>query len=1472
MTYHLAGLRLCTVGERSARFTDLALDFTAPDGSSRSPADSVVWLRNGGGKSSLLSLFYALVLPNANDFLGRIAKRSLTDYVDTGDTAHTIAIWHPAATDTLDGAPGHVLVTGAVYEWADLRRPVEADRARDKLHCSYYAFYAVPGVLDADRVPLSDESGSPLRLNAFVAAVREAAASHPQAADLVVTSRQHEWTTALTNRGLDPELFRTQKQMNHVEGGVEDMFKFASAREFIDLLIDLTATPEDAENVAKRLSAIASLLQTKPAKTAEREFCLESVTGLTRLEVVHTEVIDAQQVHHDALRDAAGLAAAFAATEAEARAQIESLGERAGEAERIRSAADQQQGIAYDLLYLYQLRAARFRVETAERAETAAGETVDDAAETVIAWEAAGHLATKSKLEADLAANAREADAERTRTAPQRREHDEHAAWLRLRLLAISAAHGEAAEQAGIDKGEAERAVQEHRAEAERFRGLVREADKAVAAAQAQLDGLESDIEAAVRAGALPSAATDAREHDSNLGAKLRALETALGAVRARRAARPAARRKLTARQAEVATEINKLDTERGRVAAEHASLEDRVRDLSGNQRVLDLTEAGEDSPVDLWGESGTLTRRLTDEIVGADVALVRHEAERMEDRRAAETQSRTGLLPTTLDADRVQSILLDHGISSETGWTHLLSVLPDSRVEELLEDPGLVRVGMGVVVATGDAEEAARTLMDADASTTALVGLYTAGDASVLARADATDEHRPTVTPVWTGLHRGLVDTAVADAAIRRIQLRLADHDRERSALIDDRDRDRRLLEGLTRFLADCPAGHLAGLERRLGDLDGTLAELAKAAETVRQDLDDLDEAEALDAQQERDTSTGISDVGRMRALLATLIPKADGAEGWRQAREEASAKSGLAAGSVLHHEAERDRSSEEVSAYGTAANRENAAAEERRSEAGRIRFLDPIPEVHDNEAVLLETLRANYDQADRAWEAQAAQSVLAERERSLNAQLADENAALRETDETVLQRAIVLLRTRHGQTPGDRTAALAGARRRESEARTALGRAEGETTNRRADLETIKSRRAEPPRRALPVEPVNAEQADALATEQEAIGQAAIERRGVAERKVEELKGQRARLEGRAGAFRLLTDGLPEAAVATAAPFPGDEIAARTRKLEIVGRLEAAHEWVTTKVGARTRAVGELRAIGSRFQTVATPAKDRLVHDPEEVVADQAGALIRQLRLRAEMIEGELADIAKDQAIVVNSLTHLVLGTLDTLRKAERYSRVTTQLGGWSGKQVLRIGFTAPASEADLRAYVDRVIERRIEARVKAEGLPLLKDAVHEVAGPAGFRVKVLKPTLDVVSTTEDITRLGKWSGGEKLTVCVALYCTIAALRAANSGRRDRSGGVLLLDNPIGRASHGSLVRLQRAVAAAHRVQLVYTTGVKDPDAVSRFPTVIRLENRPGRTRNRRYIVEEENGQAGTRTVGGVRVAHAESSEAVE
>jgi hypothetical protein len=1469
VTYHLAAFRLYSVGERSARFTDITLDLTAPRGDGGTPADTVVWLRNGGGKSSLLSLFYALVLPRAIDFMGRSVKRSLTDYVDSGDTAHTVAAWHPARSETLDGSPDCVLITGVVYEWSDLRRPADADRARDRLDTTFYAFYAVPGVLDLQRLPILDKAGTPHRRAAYIAALKELAATYPQAMDLSVTEKQHEWSTALTSRDIDPSLFRTQKQMNHVEGGVEDMFRFSSAREFIDLLIDLTVAPEDAISVADRLASISSLLATKPAKTAERNFCLDAATGLDRISVCQREVAAAAVAQGQAVDDATKLSAAFAATVAHANNQIEVLAAQRDGIEKRRAAAVTESGAAYELVYLYEERAAHMREDIAKGQLSKAEADIDDAAGLVSAWEAAEHLAEKAELEDGLERVRREASQERERTAPLRRDHDEHTARLRTRLLTLAQTHDTVADSAAEAATAAKAAVEAHRTAATTAGREATAADKDVANATARLESLATDLCDAVSDGVLPNEQTDPAEHDAIMAEQHTTLTEALSGIRRRREQRPAARSALTGTLETLAGDHARLDADRTRLAAELAALTERAAKLVAHERVQDLTEATGEAPVDLWAESDTLTRRLSDAILDTDVALVRLEAERLDDQRILDVHARTGLLPTTLDAERVQAVLGEHGITTETGWAHLRALLPSARLLDTVTDSDLARLGVGIVIPTDQADAAATALVGVDAATTALVGVYTAQAAAAIA--GSTRQDSDGVDPTWTGLHRGLVDPAWADSSMRQVTARSEAYDEQQSRLTDTREADRALLGDLTQLLDDCPAGHLDSLAGRISDLDRTLAGIGTALGQARADLAALDEADTEDAATEQRIQGQISGIERARDRLSRLIEKGEAAEQWRRDLAEAQLRSTEAHGLAEQHTNEANQAVDTAAEQGARADTERGTATRYRTEAAGLTFLDAQPDVVDDTTLSLDTLHIRQQEAARAWHVQASQSVLAERERTLTKALADETQALAAVTAETTQRAAALLTTADGQTKPTRAAALKAARETKENALGRKGRASGDIARHAAVLAKVRARRTDPPKRALPAEPTTPEQADELAAEHEQIGQACIERRATAERELGEIDAKQTECRNRATAFELLADGLPDPAGWSAAPFDGDDTPAKTRKQSVVQALRATEKRAHDAAVDRANAVGDLRTIGGRYPGVATPAKDRVLHDVEEVLAQHADALANQLKLRANMIDGELADIAKDQAIVTDSLVRLVSNTLDTLRKAERYSRVTTKTGGWSGKQMLRIAFEPPASDADLRTYVNRVVERRITDGVKPEGLPLLKDAVHEAAGTRGFTVKVLKPTLDLVATTEDITRLGKWSGGEKLTVCVALYCTIAALRAVNAGRRDRSGGVLLLDNPIGRASHGSLIGLQRAVAAAHKVQLVYTTGVKDPDAVSRFPNVIRLDNRPGRTRNRRYIVPDETptGEPEQRLVTGVRVAHEDAPD---
>jgi hypothetical protein len=87
-------------------------------------------------------------------------------------------------------------------------------------------------------------------------------------------------------------------------------------------------------------------------------------------------------------------------------------------------------------------------------------------------------------------------------------------------------------------------------------------------------------------------------------------------------------------------------------------------------------------------------------------------------------------------------------------------------------------------------------------------------------------------------------------------------------------------------------------------------------------------------------------------------------------------------------------------------------------------------------------------------------------------------------------------------------------------------------------------------------------------------------------------------------------------------------------------------------------------------------------------------------------------------------------------------------------------------------------------------------------------------------------------------------------------------------VLDNPLGTASHVALLRLQRDVAAAHGVQLVYTTGVEDLGAVGQFPNVLRMRNAPGSLRNRRYVVLDQQATADDDGITSARVLREDDS----
>ncbi|MEU6781213.1 hypothetical protein ABZ912_18590 [Nonomuraea angiospora] len=1460
MTYQLAALRFRTVGERSARFTDLPLNFTAPVDGAAVPQDSVVWLRNGGGKSSILSLTYALLLPHANDFMGKTVQRSLTDYVDTGDTSHVIATWHPHDTSrTLLGDPEDILVTGVVHEWSDLRKPVKAADSKDKLSSYFYAFHAVPGVLDPDTLPFCDASGRPRRLTGFLEELRELAKPHARHANLVVTDKQHVWTKALLDRHLDPEIFRTQKQMNHVEGGVEDLFKFPSAKDFINFLLDLATQPDAATSVATRLASVTALLAAKPQKIEERDFCSAAAADLSDVAAGYDHLQAAAGELTAVTTSAVGLAASFTAAVAAAEELQESLKAQLTVFAEARTAANNERSTATDLAHLYRKEGARLRLAEAETHEQETGRNADQARAVVQAWETAIQLAAFVELESRLAQAELLAAAEEAEIAPLREEHARHAALLRRRLSELAEEADFAAELADEQMDAAQEALTKHAELEERARTDKTQATTDEAQAQTQLDILDQRRRDGVARGHLPSHNIPLQSHLDLVTAKRAGLARQLKELAARCEERRARRTEITARDAALAGEHSIADATRAQTVQRHSDLDATRAELTGSERLRGLAETAADETIDLWAEGPILLRRLSDAVIAADDERILRRAEQHADRRSIEAQERNQVLPSSLDAERIERELLDAGVPAQTGWAHLRSVMPAHQLMTALNLPEIARLGCGVVVPTSRVADATRILDSHAAVTTSLVGVYSAEAADLLVR-DGEVSTDSLSTAAWTRLQPGLVDQVEAEAAVRLLKERAHAHMRKDQDLVRQRTADDELRRQITQFLDDCPAGHLAILNDEIDRLDRKLQAVADEQEANSAELQGLDDGDRLD--------------DALRDMLNTDFRKADAtinwleefalvladADGWREQLRAAQERGADADRRARQHNADARQSLLESNQWEATAKTERGRAADYRSQCDSLPGTSIDPEdVQGDPATPLDTLRRRQQDALKALENRAAQSVLADRVQSLAQQVADAKRELMQRPAADRATAGRLLASPEGQEPDLRSAALARARQDSEAATDERGAARNQVKQRTSELEAIEKAYRQPPRRTLPVVPTSSQEAEALAAEQELRSQGAQERLSQAEGLIDDVEQQTSQAEHRKTLLGTLLESLPDPGEQLVEPFDEDEDSARTRSRQARDAVStAAKSLNNAEVGLNT-SVDRLRRTAARFTGISGPMKDRVANDSAALLGSHAEELSGKLRLRAQTLAGELGAIAQDQAILSEALAHLVKDSLDMLGKAERASHMKTGSGSWADKKVLRISFDRPG-EADLVVYAERVIDRLVEKGLKPEGMPLLKAAVHEAAGPRGFTVKVLKPADDTVGTTEDISRLAKWSGGEKLTVCVALYCTLAALRAAHIGRKGRSGGVLLLDNPIGRASSASLIRLQRDVAASHGVQLIYTTGVKDPAAVVQFPNVIRLDNREGRTQNRRYIVPEAS------YVTGIRVAHAD------
>lgn len=821
------------------------------------------------------------------------------------------------------------------------------------------------------------------------------------------------------------------------------------------------------------------------------------------------------------------------------------------------------------------------------------------------------------------------------------------------------------------------------------------------------------------------------------------------------------------------------------------------------------------------------------------------------------------GLLPPGPDVLAAVEYLGEHGVPALPGWRYLAQAVdPADHARVLAARPELVD---GVIITDPDTHARAReVLAQAALLPRSAVAVGTAAALLAPTPPPEAEDSGVFLVPPNPAMH----DESAADEERQALRARATARDEEIRQLAARLSADRALAARLASWRTGCPAGRLAELaaaaEETRTAADAAAAELAEAR-TARAEADEA-AAEAARVREERGEAA--QRARRVADALAGLAYRLRERAAWQTKLRE-----------LADEGAEYEARAEECVDRARAADEDRRAAQRAADDARRTaRALraeraeiagvpDDLGEEEAPPESSLPALREAYRAASQLYEKVGVGADLrAEQARAEG----DESAARAELDRLtnkVRTRAEQLLQSPDAADGPSRQAAAARAEElvtmlesRASAASEQLGRLRGET-ERLAPPEGVEAH-TELPEELVPADADRAKELLRTANAELATATDALDTARATH--AELLRGHRA-AEDAAGGFDeiaamlrdILRDNAPEEDQEAPEPYRGRLEEARQAAAEARRSLRGCASDLSAAESAVREASDVLvrHANSTRYEMVKTPARQQIRELPAAALPDHAAKWAEAFAPRLRVLTDELEQLERNRDSIVDRLRGLVESSLATLRSAQRLSRLPEGLGEWSGQEFLRIRFDDP-DQATLTERLGEVIDEATRAAVKRnsdlrrDGMSLLLRGVAAALQPRGVAVEILKPDAVLRAERVPVGQMGDvFSGGQLLTAAIALYCTMAALRSNDRGRdKERHAGTLFLDNPIGRANATYLLELQRAVADALGVQLLYTTGLFDTTALAEFPLVIRLRNDADLRAGLKYISVEE------------------------
>ncbi|MFI1682417.1 hypothetical protein [Streptomyces sp. NPDC020607] len=1515
--YELSRIRLYSIGPAGARYADTVLDLRGvgaevpdpaptqaeffedePVGPPRRPAPAgVLFLENGGGKSVLLKLIFSVMLPGHRNTLGGASSGVLRKFLLADDCGHVALEWQHTLT-------GECVVVGKVSEWRG--RQVSNDPR--KFAEAWYSFRPGPG-MSLDSLPVAESTavrpsaegasgaqGRRRTMKGFRDGLTEAGKAYPHL-EVHWEEIHDRWNEHLGDLGLDPELFRYQREMNADEGEAAGLFAVKKDSDFTDLLLRAVTDTRDTDGLADLVHGFGNKLGRRAELMAERDFTAGSVDLLNRIVDAADTRARARDVHAGAERRTRTLARRLSARGVEERGRAAELAGQVTAAAHTVTEAEQARGksalISAELAY----RHASLALTVAEKAAAAQRRELADARTLHSAWQAA-EAVLRHRAAADRSARVAVAIREAERDAAPALAARAKAASDLVRALHTAA---EGAENLANEEEERSAALQETGEAAHR--------DATVAATEAQrarsevghlkqrLAEVEQETAEAVRAGWLDDTAPDADPARAALAASDAEKTTVAAWDAAREAAGRAADHAKETAAAEARAELTAARASDAATAAEAAHDTERraAESIAGDQRLaelLSLPSAGGGVPLPRQGSghsegasaesaltegalSGSalsveeLDRSADDLRVLLDDGVASAERQLFDLRTAAADDSRIlgalgdgGLLPPGPDVLATVEFLGEHGIPALPGWRYLAQAVdPADHARVLAARPELVD---GVVITDPDTHARARdALADAALLPRSAVAVGTAAALLAPTPGEQSTDSGVFLVPPNPAMH----DEHAADEERQALRARAARRDEEIRALAVRLAKDRELAARLASWRTGCPSGRLAELATAAEEARAFAAEAEAELAEARTARAEADEAASEAARVRDERQDAAQRARRVADALAGLAFRLRERAGWQTKLRELAddaVESEARAQTCLDRARAAD---EDRRAAQRAADDARRTARALRAERAEIAGApEDVPEESDTPKSSLPALREAYRAASQLYEKVGVGADLrAEQARAES----DESAALAELDRLsnkVRTRAALLLEGTDGSDGPSRQAAAARAEAQvqliEARASTAseqLGRLRGEAERHAPEDGDAHTE--------LPEElvPADAEQAQTLlrtATGELAAHTEALSRAKEAHAAL--LHTHRV-TEDAAGGFDetaallrdLLREHHEEDAEDTPEGYPGSLEEARQAAAEARRSLRGCAADLSTAESAVREASDILvrHANSTRYEQVRTPARQQIRELPASALPEHAKKWADAFAPRLRVLTDELEQLERNRDSIVDRLRGLVESALATLRSAQRLSRLPEGLGEWSGQEFLRVRFEEP-DQATLVERLGEVIDDATRAAVKKnsdmrrDGMSLLLRGVQAALEPRGIAVEILKPDAVLRAERVPVGQMGDvFSGGQLLTAAIALYCTMAALRSNDRGRdKHRHAGTLFLDNPIGRANATYLLELQRAVSDALGVQLLYTTGLFDTTALAEFPLVIRLRNDADLRAGLKYISVEE------------------------